>query len=130
MTFEIIVALIGLAIAIAQVVGEQGEKRRRTAKVGIFVAAALLVALGGYEFFKVVYHQSELQQIANKVNGVLDHPKTFDDVYEAMNFPDFNKLNEAIDWMYDRTIVKYDVHHGVDVAGKPHSIRLLVRTGP
>lgn len=126
MTFEIIVGIFGLSVAIAQVAVEKRNKRAKLISWFVGSAALILVFYAAYEVIQQTKKSFETEQLANKVTAVLKRPMTFDDIHQSMNFPDFEKLNEAIDWMYDRSFIKYEIRNDIEINGSAHSVRLIV----
>jgi hypothetical protein len=126
MTFEIIMAIIGVAIAVGQVVAVKGAERKTTLYVALPLCAVLVtLAIVGRNLYDAREREQKLNAAKKDILAHFDGMKTFQDIYAATNYRDFEVVNDVIDsFLGDGTMdFKDERFDGSD--GRSHAVRFF-----
>jgi hypothetical protein len=126
--YELVIGGVSLAIAVGQVYAAPKKERWKTAVVSTVLGCALIVGTLGIQYYRSYQHDRRIEQVASLVWGVMDHPQTFDDIYNRLNYLNYAEVDEAFDVLFENNRSEHKVVEMRSADNEPHFIRLFSRT--
>jgi hypothetical protein len=125
-SFDTVMAVIAVAIAIGQVAAANQSDRKRTMLIGFAVLACLItIAVVGKNWIEERKYAKEIARAQDHIVQVVKKPSTFDDIYANVYYDGFNIVNDAIDALVENKQMSTEMAEVADDQGGKHKVRFF-----